>query len=372
MQQLDKTWEGGALFVNKKSRNRRFRPCRKGSSHQLRVTSHRTCFSLPRYFITSLPPHLAQEALAMRNCPAEVLRNGLSHIPQRVPNSEVYAGAASRRIRQNRHVLPRMIRCRPSRIGVASMVCGDHQHVRETQQRQEVRKQTVELFERFCESLNVFPVAIEHVEIHQVAKNESALALTDCRRQFLHAVRVTLCGDVFFHSAAIVNVMNLANSENTHFLFRKNVHQHRPRRINSIIVPPRGPHEVSRRSGKRPRDHASHAVRPIQQFPCDFAHAVEFSDWDHVFMRGDLKHAVARRVHDWLARSYVLLTQFLDDLCAGSRLVSNRLPANLSLELFDQFLRKSFFVNRSRPPHPHSHHFPYACPHLFPTADRPS
>src|SRR5260370_30726823 len=157
MQQLDKTWEGGALFVNKKSRNRRFRPCRKGTSHQLRVTSHRTCFSLPRYFITSLPPHLTQEALPMRNRPAEVLRNGLSHIRQRVPHSQVYAGAASRRIRQNRHVLPRMIRRPPSRIGLASIVCGHHQHVGATEQRQEVRTQTSALFKRFCGSLNLFP-----------------------------------------------------------------------------------------------------------------------------------------------------------------------------------------------------------------------
>ncbi len=58
--------------------------------------------------------------------------------------------------------------------------------------------------------------------------------------------------------------MNLANSEHAHFSFRENIHQHGLRRIHGIIVPPRGPHEVTRRSREGPRNHAPHAVRAIQ------------------------------------------------------------------------------------------------------------
>src|SRR6266851_1528061 len=322
--------------------------------------------------LRDLAGDLAQEAFPVRNRGGEIIGDGLAHVRQRIAHAQIHTGSTTRGIHDDRHVLSRMVRRRPAWIGIAPMVRGDHQHVGETQQRQELRKHAVKFFQRFCKSLHILPVAIQHVEIHQIAKNESALAFANRGCHFLHAVGVAVRRDVLFDSAAIVNVMNLANSENANFALRENIHQHRLRRIHGIIVPPRGPHEVSRRSRKRPRDHASHAVRPIQQFPCDFAHAVEFSDWDHLFMRGDLKHAVARRVHDWLARSYVLLAQFLDDLRAGSRLVSNRLPANLFLELFDQFLRESVFVNRERLLQPHSRHFPVSCRRIFPGRARRS
>src|SRR5260370_15970567 len=308
----------------------------------------------------------------MGNRSAEILRDRLPHIRQRVPHSQIYARPASRRIRQNRHILPRMICRRPAWIGIAPVVRGDHQHVGETQQRQKHRKHAVKFFQRFRESLNVFPVAVQHVEIHQVAKNESALAFANRGCHFLHAVGVDVRRYALFDAAAIVNVMTLATSENANFALRENIHQHRLRRIHGIIVPPRGPHEVSGLPRKRARDHASHPMRPIQQFPRDFAHAVEFSDWDHLFMRGDLKHAVARRIHNRLARSYVFFTEFLDDLRARRRLVADRLPANPLLELFDQFLWKSVFVNRERLLQPHSRHFPVSCRRIFPGRARRS
>src|ERR1700674_6018075 len=74
------------------------------TSHQLRVTSHGCCSSLSCYFIASLLPHLTQEALPVGNRALKILRDCLPHIRQRVPNSQVYACSASRRIRQNRHV----------------------------------------------------------------------------------------------------------------------------------------------------------------------------------------------------------------------------------------------------------------------------
>src|SRR6266478_1079466 len=268
-------------------------PTRLPPATTLPVTSHGDRLTLPRYFIASLLPHFAQEALPVGNRTAKILRDGLPHIRQCVPHSQVHARPASRRIRQNRHILPRMVRRRPARIGIAAVICGDHHHVGQTQQRQELRKRAVKFFQRFGESLHVFPVAVQHVEIHQVAKNESALAFADRRRQFFHAVGVALCRHVFFDSAAVVNVMNLANSENANFTLRENIHQHRLRRIYRIIMPPRRPNIMSGHSREWPRDHPSHAVRPIQQFPCDLAHAVELGNWNHLFMRGDLKHAIA-------------------------------------------------------------------------------
>src|SRR6266404_7918548 len=94
-------------------------------------------------------------------------------------------------------------------------------------------------------------MAIKHVEIHQVAENQSALALTNGGRHFLHAVGVAFRCDVFFHPAAVVNVMNLAHSENANLSFREHIHQHRPRWVDGVVVAPRGPYEIPRRSSER-------------------------------------------------------------------------------------------------------------------------
>src|SRR5258707_15750923 len=84
---------------------------------QARVTSRGCCFSLPCYFTASLLLQLAQEASSMGNRRTEILSDGLPHIRQRIPHAQVHACPASRRIRQNRHVLPRVVRRRPARVG---------------------------------------------------------------------------------------------------------------------------------------------------------------------------------------------------------------------------------------------------------------
>src|SRR6202035_4515810 len=98
---------------------------------------------------------------------------------------------------------------------------------------------------------------------------------------------------------------------------------------------------MSGRAGERASDDAAHAVRSIEQFPRDFAHAVEFGDRDHLFVRGDLKDAVAGGVHDRLAGAKVLFTEFFDDFRSGGGLVSDGFAADLALEFFDDFWRES-------------------------------
>ena len=40
-------------------------------------------------------------------------------------------------------------------------------------------------------------------------------------------------------------------------------------------------------------NYAPDAVLPVEQVPRRFAHAIKFSEGNHVFMRGNLKDAVA-------------------------------------------------------------------------------
>ena len=102
----------------------------------------------------------------------------------------------------------------------------------------------------------------------------------------------------------------------------EHVEQHRFRRVDGVIVAALGPAEVSRRAGERPGNDAADAIRPVQHFSGDFAHAVKLGDRDHVFVGGDLEDAVARGVDDREAGAHVLLAQLLENFRAAGRLIA--------------------------------------------------
>ena len=90
-------------------------------------------------------------------------------------------------------------------------------------------------------------------------------------------------------------------------------------------------------------------MRAIQQFSSDFAHAIQVGNRNHIFMRGDLKDAVARGVHDRLARSNMLFTKLFDNFRSGSRLVPDSSAADLPFELRDNFRWESVRINWEMP-----------------------
>src|SRR5580704_14125250 len=94
-------------------------------------------------------------------------------------------------------------------------------------------------------------------------------------------------------------------------------------------MPPRGAGEMSRRSRKWTRDHASHAVRSVEQFAGDRAHSIELLDGDYLFVRGDLKNAVAGGIHNRLTCADMLVAELLDDFRARCRFIPERSSANL-------------------------------------------
>ncbi len=122
-----------------------------------------------------------------------------------------------------------------------------------------------------------------------------------------HAVRVVFRGDVTVDAAAIVDIVNFADAEDRNFSFDEHVHQHRPRRLDRVIVAALGAPKIARSTRERPGNHAAYFVRPVEHFPGNFAHAVKLGDGDYLFMRRDLENAVARGVNDREARSNVFL-----------------------------------------------------------------
>src|SRR2546425_12466298 len=72
--------------------------------------------AFPEGNLTSLPGELPQEALPMRNSSAKIFGDSLSHVSECRAHTEVHSPRQRRRIRQDRHVLARMIRRFPARV----------------------------------------------------------------------------------------------------------------------------------------------------------------------------------------------------------------------------------------------------------------
>ena len=129
-------------------------------------------------------------------------------------------------------------------------------------------------------------------------------------------------------------------------------------RVHGIVVAARRARKVSRWTREGPRNDAADAMRPIQQFSRNLAHPVQLGDGNHIFVRGDLKNAVARGVDDGLAGAHMLVAQFLDDFGAGSRLVAESLASDLLFEFSDELRRETLADKPERPGQPDAGHLP--------------
>jgi hypothetical protein len=69
-------------------------------------------------------------------------------------------------------------------------------------------------------------------------------------------------------------------------------------------VSTRGAREFAGCAGKRPRNDASY-TRGVGMRSRDFTDLVEPFDWDDLFVRGDLKNGIGRRVENRLRRPQV-------------------------------------------------------------------
>ena len=80
--------------------------------------------------------------------------------------------------------------------------------------------------------------------------------------------------------------------------------------------------EVPRRADERPRDDAADAEPLADELVRDLTGAIQLGHRDDVFVRGDLEHAVGRRVDDERAGPHVLRAELVDDLRARRGLVA--------------------------------------------------
>ena len=88
------------------------------------------------------------------------------------------------------------------------------------------------------------------------------------------------------------------------------------------------------------------------------ADCVQVSHRNDFLMRGDLKHAVGRRIHDGLASANVLRTESIDDFGARCHDVAQRAAADATFELGHPIRWKSLGKSRKRALEDDTHHFP--------------
>ena len=81
-------------------------------------------------------------------------------------------------------------------------------------------------------------------------------------------------------------------------------------------------------------------------------------DRNDVFVSGDLKHAVRRRVDDWFSGTHVLGTETVDDLRAGRHDVAECPASDPPLEFSDDVRREPMGKRRKGPIQDDAHHLP--------------
>ena len=115
---------------------------------------------------------------------------------------------------------------------------------------------------------------------------------------------------------------------------------------------------VTRLADERAGDDASHGVTPGQDLSRHTAPFVELLERDRVLVGRNLEDRVGGGVHDPLPRLLVLLAELLDDLRAGSGLVSEHPAPRPVHERIDHLVRKAVRVGRKRRRGDDPHHLP--------------
>src|ERR1700751_2226703 len=107
-------------------------------------------------------------------------------------------------------------------------------------------------------------MAVEHVEINQICKNEPLRALGDRFGEFRHAIGIILCRNVIVHASPVVNVVDLADAEHRSAALGEKIEQHWLRRLDGIVMAPLRALKIAWLSCKRTRDHATHAIGSVK------------------------------------------------------------------------------------------------------------
>ena len=138
-------------------------------------------------------------------------------------------------------------------------------------------------------------------------------------------------------------VLDLADADDRNPAFGEPIQQRRAKRVERVVATVRRARERARLADERPRDDA--ARRPSPRPTSSNAivtDPVQLVDRDDRLVRGNLEHAVRRRVDDRRTRCACARAELVDDDRAGRRpMLPMVVAADPPLELRDELARKS-------------------------------
>ena len=244
--------------------------------------------------------------------------------------------------------------------GVAAVVGGDHHQIVRPHLLHERRKPAVELRQRGGVAVDVPPVAVEHVEVHQVDEAQAGEVLVGVGQGLGHAVGVALGVDVFRRPLSREDVVDLAHGDGVEARVLEGVEHRLLRRLQREVVAVGGAGVVAAAADEGTGDDAAHAVLAAQDLPGNAAVFVELLHGDHVLMGGDLEHGVGGGVDDQIPGPHVLVAVFVDDGCAGPGRVGQHAAAGSFAEGRENLLREAVRVGGQRIGGDHARDLPVA------------
>src|SRR5262249_55077578 len=136
-------------------------------------------------------------------------------------------------------------------------------------------------------------------------------------------------------------------------------------RLDGKVTPVGCPCEASGSARKRAGNDPSDEMLARQKFSSVAAEIPELFGWPDVFMAGDLKDGITRRVQDRPPCGQMLGAELRDDFGAGGSAVAEDSLARITLERRDDFRWKPVRVERKGPFRNETHHLPVAGRRVF-------
>jgi len=251
-------------------------------------------------------------------------------------------------------------------IRVVAVIGGDDQQIVTADARQNVGQPPVEFHQRPRVTFGIAPMAVQRVEIDEIGEQEPVKRRIQQLRRPVDAVRVAFRLERLRHAFSGVDVADFADGQAVEARLLQPVHHRRRRRFQRIVAAVGRALKRSGLSDVRPRYDASDAMRRVQRHPSRrFAGGVQLLQRDHVFVRGDLKHAVGGRVDDPRPRAHLPFAQFGDNLRAGRRFVADDRAAGRRFEGADQFRGETVRIRLKRGVDAQAHQFPMSGHRVF-------
>jgi hypothetical protein len=203
------------------------------------------------------------------------------------------------------------------------VIAGNHEQVARIQHRQERRQRGVECLERSRESRHVAAVPVQHVEVDEIAEQETGRTCAHAVAQNTQAVRIVFRVTAHVDPALREDTADLADAGRAHVALAQAVeHGRRRRRLGEVVAVGGARKRLSsgRIADERARDHPADA-QFIAQGSRRATDRVEPLEPERLLVRGDLPDAVGARVENRLAAAHVLRAERGDDLGPAGRAI---------------------------------------------------